>query len=452
MAIELAKQQGNDFVNAWYNKGVALYCLGQYKEEHRSAYLDCIPIYTEAKECFDMAIKLNDKYADAWYFRGITLFHLKHYDEATRSFDEATQRNHNHPSAWYSKGIALYRLGRYGDAADCFDRVIHIYKVRGNNEDDGDLALAWLHKGQAFRALKEYSEAIECFDKAINIDKLDSDHSDQAYLYRGESKYELERYPEALADFSKVVVSDNNGKKYNNIGLCHYRLELYEQAKDDFCTCTRLDPKVAIAFYNLAVMYNNIENNPNKAKRMFETCLNIDRNFSKAEVAIKKLGGRGSPHKIEWYNWWFTRGKGKKVLGLFLIVSVLIPFLIITLVVDYFVTHLALHTTMHTGLTSIIKDNATAIITGLTALIGISIGVLLLPSLTRIKVGVIEFDAASTDSEAKNIEFKPIGNPMDLDLGKKRLDFEMESFTMPLEFQMQGLTMPISVNMGNLPS
>ena len=77
------------------------------------------------------------------------------------------------------------------------------------------------------------------------------------------------------------------------------------------------------------------------------------------------------------------------------------------LVVDYFVNHLGLRTAMNTGLTSLIKDNPTSIITGLTVLIGISIGVLLLPSLTRIKAGVIEFDVASSDTDTKNVELTP---------------------------------------------
>jgi hypothetical protein len=182
------------------------------------------------------------------------------------------------------------------------------------------------------------------------------------------------------------------------------------------------------------------ENNPDLARRNLETCRNIDPNFSKAKEAIKELD---RPHKNEWYNWWFTRGRGKKALGLLLIVSVMIPFLIIALVVDYFFTHLALHATMHTGLTSIIKGNAAAIITGMTVLVGISIGVLLLPSLTRIKVGVIEFDVASTGTDTKNIKPMPIGDPSKLDLGKTPVDFQMQSFTRPLNFQMQGLTMPL---------
>jgi hypothetical protein len=119
------------------------------------------------------------------------------------------------------------------------------------------------------------------------------------------------------------------------------------------------------------------------------------------------------------------------------------------LVVDYFVNHLGLHTAMHTGLTSLIKDNPTSIITGLTVLIGISIGVLLLPSLTRIKAGVIEFDVASSDTDTKNVELTPIRDPTQLDLGQLPIDFQMQSFTRPLNFQMQELTMPISAGLAD---
>jgi hypothetical protein len=100
-------------------------------------------------------------------------------------------------------------------------------------------------------------------------------------------------------------------------------------------------------------------------------------------------------------------------------------------------------------LTSLIKDNPTSIITGLTVLIGISIGVLLLPSLTRIKAGVIEFDVASSDTDTKNVELTPIRDPTQLDLGQLPIDFQMQSFTRPLNFQMQELTMPISAGLAD---
>src|SRR6185437_12371376 len=129
------------------------------------------------------------------------------------------------------------------------------------------------------------------------------------------------------------------------------------------------------------VLYNN-ENRKGKAQKMFENSLKVDPHFSRAKEAVNKFG---SPDQIEWYNWWFSHAKGKKALGVLLIASILSPIIIVSFI-SYHVYFVSRHIS---GLTSFISHNVGVLLTGIITMMGLSIAVLLLPSLTKIKVGSI---------------------------------------------------------------
>ena len=45
---------------------------------------------------------------------------------------------------------------------------------------------------------------------------------------------------------------------------------------------------------------------------MVDSCLKINKGFSDAWNAIKKLETAG---KIDWYDWWFRKVRSKKIIG-----------------------------------------------------------------------------------------------------------------------------------------
>ena len=134
------------FAEAWYNKGIALRKLKKYEE---------------AIKCFDEAIKIDPKFAEAWYNKGIALRKLKKYEEAIKCFDEARKIDPNYAKAWNNKGIALGKRGKLDEAIKYFDEAIKI---------NPNYAEAWSNKGVALGKLSKLDEAIKCFDKAIKID------------------------------------------------------------------------------------------------------------------------------------------------------------------------------------------------------------------------------------------------------------------------------------------
>jgi tetratricopeptide (TPR) repeat protein len=93
-----------------------------------------------------------------------------------------------------------------------------------------------INKGVTFYNLANYEKAVQCFDNVLESSKKTGNAKSDpfmsvALLYRGESKYALGDYPKALKDFKEMDSSAYMSKQHMNIGLCYYRLGLYEDAE-----------------------------------------------------------------------------------------------------------------------------------------------------------------------------------------------------------------------------
>jgi len=113
--------------------------------------------YDEAIECFDKAIQINPKYAEAWYNKGTALDFLGKHNKAIECFKKALSIDPDYADAWHNKGIALGKLGKYNEAIECFDKAIKI---------NPDHAEAWYNRGIAFTLSGESSNAMKCYDRA----------------------------------------------------------------------------------------------------------------------------------------------------------------------------------------------------------------------------------------------------------------------------------------------
>jgi len=72
------------------------------------------------------AIRLDPKYALAWYNTGVTLHQLGKYEQSLVANEEAIRLNPNYAVAWYNKGDSLHQLGRYDEASEAVDHALRI--------------------------------------------------------------------------------------------------------------------------------------------------------------------------------------------------------------------------------------------------------------------------------------------------------------------------------------
>lgn len=85
----------------WYNKGNVLYCMSKTNE---------------ALECYDEAIKLDNRYVKAWYRKGMILFFSKKYSESSMCFEkviELEQEKFPQESKDWSAGAWFYCMMTY---------------------------------------------------------------------------------------------------------------------------------------------------------------------------------------------------------------------------------------------------------------------------------------------------------------------------------------------------
>ena len=54
--------------------------------------------FEEALYCFNQAIKMDKRYATAWYNKALCLKNLERYEKSLKAFDRAVQLNPNDPT------------------------------------------------------------------------------------------------------------------------------------------------------------------------------------------------------------------------------------------------------------------------------------------------------------------------------------------------------------------
>jgi tetratricopeptide (TPR) repeat protein len=113
--------------------------------------------YYEAIKAFDEAIRLDPEYLNAWLNRGNALYKLDNHTDAIQSYDEAIKLGADLAYVLCKNGDALRTQGKYDDAIKYYDEAI--------KQDQNDTNA--LHaKGLALDRLNKHDEAIRSFKKA----------------------------------------------------------------------------------------------------------------------------------------------------------------------------------------------------------------------------------------------------------------------------------------------
>jgi len=89
---------------------------------------------------------------------GQSLLSANEPQKALECFDVALQLQPKHAEALVKKGGALEMMGRLDDAIACYDHAI---------EADGSMTIAYLHKGGLFNRMARYDEALRCYEQAL---------------------------------------------------------------------------------------------------------------------------------------------------------------------------------------------------------------------------------------------------------------------------------------------
>ena len=80
-------------------------------------------------------------------------------EKALECFDQALGLDAKHAEALVKKASALEKLNRLEEALECYDEAIAA---------DGSMTIAYLHKGGLFNRMSRYEEALQCYEHALH--------------------------------------------------------------------------------------------------------------------------------------------------------------------------------------------------------------------------------------------------------------------------------------------
>jgi Flp pilus assembly protein TadD len=157
----------------------------------------------DAIRSFELALRIDPKYVDAWIKRGYAHFHLGQYTVAIHSYDKALDIDLNDGEAWNMKGLAYYKMNNYEKAVEACEKAIDI------NPNDG---MSWYNKACYLTVVGRVDEGMEALKRSIEIDI--------SYAKRAvrDRDFENAKAEEGFRRIIEVVVLETIRQAYNHVG------------------------------------------------------------------------------------------------------------------------------------------------------------------------------------------------------------------------------------------
>jgi tetratricopeptide (TPR) repeat protein len=116
---------------------------------------------SDAIKCFELSLRIDPLFVNAWIKKGYSHFHLGEYSVAISSYDNALDLDINNFEAWNLKGLAYYRMNNLVKAIECCEKSIDI------NHNDG---MSWYNMACYLVLDGSVDDGMEALKRAIEID------------------------------------------------------------------------------------------------------------------------------------------------------------------------------------------------------------------------------------------------------------------------------------------
>lgn len=165
--------------------------------------------YVEAIAQFDLAIKADATYFEAYLDRGRANWELGKTDLAMADFNKTVQLNPKYAPGFFYRAKLNAQLGNNTQAiADYSDAI----------KCNPDYAESYANRGVLYVKTNQQTLALADFNKAISLDGKNA----EIFYQRGLLYRDMNKPTEALADFAKVVALDATmGKAFFEEGKIH---------------------------------------------------------------------------------------------------------------------------------------------------------------------------------------------------------------------------------------
>ena len=198
----------------------------------------------------NMAININPMNAAAFANRGRGYSNIQQYKKAIDDYEKAISLNPNFAIAYGNRGFAYFKLEQYQEAIDSYNISLEL--------EPSNLGFM-VDRGSTLAKLGQFEKSLDDFDRVIEVGSGSVD-AHRAHKNRGHLFYVMERYSDAVADFSFALKNlqkfHDDGKIiaeiYNKRGASLVKLDDSHGALRDFSSAIKYDPELAFAYNNRA--------------------------------------------------------------------------------------------------------------------------------------------------------------------------------------------------------
>ena len=159
--------------------------------------------FQDAIRSFDLALRIDPQFVDAWIKRGYAHFHLGEYRVAVTSYDRAIEIDVNNAEAWNLKGLAYYKMKNYDKAIECCEKAIDI------NPNDG---MSWYNKACYLTLSSKIDDGLDALKRSIEIDIQNARKAVR------DRDFENARAEEGFRRIVEVVVLESIRQGYDYVG------------------------------------------------------------------------------------------------------------------------------------------------------------------------------------------------------------------------------------------
>lgn len=209
-------------------------------------------------EACDFALAADEKYGEAYVYRGHCYFYLNNSDAAIENYTKAIEYKAFPPEMGYLfLGMAYSNKMDWKEAIYCYQRVIDFFTSEGN-EYSPLLTDTYINKAIACSNLEDYKEAHRLCKIAKSIDPKDSN----IYLTEGKiyMKEGLER--KATKAFDKALDIESGVEMWYMVGMAYSDANMLYEAKLCFEEAYRIDPNYSDTMKKLSILcllHNQVE-------------------------------------------------------------------------------------------------------------------------------------------------------------------------------------------------
>ena len=157
----------------------------------------------DAIRSFELALRIDPNYVDAWIKKGYAHFHLAEYPVAITCYDKALDIDLNNAEAWNLKGLAYYKMRNYADAIIACDKAVDI------NPND---AMSWYNKACYLTLIGKVDDGMEALKRSIEIDISNAKRAVR------DRDFDNARAEEGFQRIIEVVVLESIRQGYDYVG------------------------------------------------------------------------------------------------------------------------------------------------------------------------------------------------------------------------------------------